>query len=341
MTGASSAAVPAGATGILGVLVLYRPGADFGAVLARTLAELPAVYLWDNTESGDPSPVSEVLAACGTSDRARIEYVRSSHNVGLPIAYNRAVQHARDRGDEFVLFLDQDSLIEPGTAARLRSTLTALPDSLRPGALNARNLERVVVGLSPKTALSKLWDSGYEQGYRTGRLYRAGAIRERWTLTNSGLFARAATLAAVGGFNEELFLDAVDYAMAAQLRAAGYRLFEDTGARIDHRQGSPARWEAAGRSWTIRTYDARRSFHLVRDTTVAAARMWARDPVLATAISTSMWIGTAGAVALLPERGSRIRMILQGLSGSLRRSPPTPPNGSPPTTPSGPDGPSR
>jgi rhamnosyltransferase len=311
--------------GVLGVLVAYRPGAGFKEVLRSALRELPALLLWDNSES--PEPVDLLVAELRREEPmlgwSGFLLERPESNQGLSVAYNRALRLAEGRGTPFVLLLDQDSALASGTVRLLLAAHHGLAGRFAVGAVNAHNLEQVEMTLSPKTALGRLLRAHDEGAYRSGRRYRDPEVRERRSLINSGALLPVAALLRVGGFDERLFLDAVDYDLSLRLRAGGFRLFEATQSKVEHRQGESSIGRLAGREFRLRTYSAVRSYHLVRDTTVCARRDWHLDRGFSLAIWAWMWIGTLGAVALLPERALRLRFILRGLhdSGAAARLP--------------------
>jgi GT2 family glycosyltransferase len=311
---------------VLAVVVAYRPGPELADTLAAALVQAEGVLLWDNSE--DPEPTDRIVAEL--RERApelpwdRLVRESSGRNDGLSVAYAAGLRMAEERQFGALLLLDQDSRLADGALDELRRQFLRLRASFAVGAVNAQNRERVRLELNPKTGLRGLVESHYERAYRAGRLYRDDGVRERLTLINSGLLLGVAEARQAGGFAPELFLDAVDYDLGVRLRAHGFHLFEARKAELSHQQGIPTRVSWAGRTRLVRGYPPRRTYHLVRDTTVCARRCWRQDRRTALAILASMWIGTLGAVALLPERGPRMRAILEALSGSGRTPPGSP-----------------
>jgi rhamnosyltransferase len=314
---------------VCGILVTYHPDADLVRVLQECVGQLDGLFVWDN--SPDELTQSRVRGAVGlaaerssTGDTGgRVQLFGSGENVGLPVAYNRGLRFVDALGFPYAVILDQDSYLAPGTIRRLRQEFERLDANFPLGAVNARNIDTVHDPLSPKGGLKRLRDDFYEREYARGRLHRDATSREVLTLTNSGMFVRVATALAAGGFDNTLFLDAVDYRFAAQLRARGLRLFQVRDSEIVHRQGEAGRVSIAGRTFGVRTYSPRRTYHLVRDTTLAFRRMVRTFPAVALTVAMSMWIGTLGALILLPRRKERLRMVAHGLGDGLRPDLPT------------------
>ncbi len=304
---------PRSTGGVLGVLVAYRPGPELAEVVLAATPQVDRLFLWDNTEPGLPG-ARERLPRGGSE--GQLELVRAPENRGLAVAYNRALEFALAHGFRYLFLLDQDSRALPGTVARLTASFAVFgPGSRAPaGGVNARNLEELEVRFSPKAALARLLEARLSALRRRQRLASEGPLAERWTATNSGLLLDVGALRSVGGFDERLFLDAVDYDLSFRLRDSGYHLFRRDDALVRHRQGVPA--TVLGRP--IRGYPPRRSYHLVRDTTICARTGWSTDRSVAFGILLSMWLGTLGALVLLPERGERAHQILEGMRDAAR-----------------------
>ncbi|MCI4341532.1 MAG: glycosyltransferase [Thermoplasmata archaeon] len=315
--------LPAEPGRVLAVLVAYRPGPELAEGLSAALVQADGVLLWDNSE--DPGPTNRLVATL--RERApelpwdRLLRKSPGRNEGLSAAYQAGLDEAAAQQFGSVLLLDQDSQLAGGALEEMRRQFGRLRPQFSVGAVNARNRERVTLELNPKTGLRRLAESHYEGAYRARRLYRDEFVRERLTLIYSGLLLSVPAAKEAGGFAAELFLDAVDYDLGIRLRARGFHLFEAVRAELWHQQGVPTRISWAGRSKLVRGYSPNRTYHLVRDTTVCARRCWRHDRRTAFAILGSMWIGTAGAVALLPERGQRVRAIVAALAGSGRTPP--------------------
>jgi rhamnosyltransferase len=311
---------------VLGLLVAYRPGSELADSVRAALPQVDALLLWENSESSEATSaqLDELKSREPGLPWSGLIHDGVGRNVGLSAAYQRGLDRARHEGFAFLLLLDQDSRLDPGAVAELREVYSRLSSQFRVGALNARNRELVPLGFSPKTGLRRLAEAHYEALYASGRLYRNDRARERRTLINSGLLLPVDPASSVGGFDDRLFLDAVDYDLALRLRAAGYRLFEAPGAGVAHQQGVPTPLGGGEGRLRVRGYPPGRSYHLVRDTMVVGLHRWKSDRSTASAIVASMWIGTCGAVLLLPHRGARLRSIVAALADvgpSLRGRP--------------------
>ncbi|MGI8806659.1 MAG: methyltransferase domain-containing protein [Acidimicrobiales bacterium] len=127
-------------------------------------------------------------------------------NRGTAAAWNGALAVAREKGFRYLYLLDQDSV--PGPAA-----VASALDRIDSGGAAA-------VVQPPATA-------------------KYGLDPFPWNTVASGTLYDVDVLAAVGGFDERLFVDEVDHELHARLIEAGYTVTALPAATIDHRAGAP------------------------------------------------------------------------------------------------------
>lgn len=312
-------------TGSAAVLVTFSPSGGFPSVLTAAASQVDHLLVWDNSVVADSQ---DAVARAVATERVRQSNLQhpvdlllhqDGKNVGLSVAYNAGLRYARGMGVAWLLLLDQDTELPPGVVAWLLALAERYSQQLALGAVCALNDEKVEVSLSPRHALEKL-SAGYErQQYRSHRLYRDAEVREIRSLTNSGALISVVAAMTVGGFDEHLFLDAVDYRLSIQLTRRGFHLLESSRAKVAHTQGEPYVVSFAGLRIRMRRYSTERSYHMVRDS-LTFARLSFRDARLfVLSVLANVAFGTVGAVAVLPARGERLRKIVAGLSDSLRR----------------------
>ena len=310
-------------------MVTYRPDAGLAAVLSAAARGADRVLVWDNGDR--PEDRARVIAAVAVaragSGAAPVDLEPAPENQGLGVAFARALTWAAEDRADLLLLLDQDSLLRPGASERLRAELLRLRPTMRVGALAARNHEEVTVRVSPKTALGRLLAAHEEGEYARGRWYRDSGVEEVRAASNSGLAVVVDAARDVGGFDPQLFVDAIDYDLLVRLRAGGFRTLRVPGAGVDHAQGRAVQVGSSRVSLTVRTYSTARSYHLVRDTLLASRKIRRHERGFALAVVLWMAIGTAGALLLLGSRSERARAVLRGLVAGLSeplRAPPRP-----------------
>ncbi len=203
-------------TGVAAALVVFHPNE---ATIARALAALAQQtdHILVIANDGLPLP-------CALPERAAI--FDPGRNLGLGAAYNFAAGWARERGASHLLLLDQDSVPAPGMVAALL---------------------KAFFGPEPVAAAGPLWrdartgdDGFFVRAGRFGpRRYRptAGDIVPVDFLISSGSLIALEALAAIGPFDETLFIDHVDTDWSLRARAKGYALYGVAAARLDHALG--------------------------------------------------------------------------------------------------------
>ena len=198
---------------ILVVLVLYKKEASQSISLVSFLQALRETGLASQFRLlvYDNSPVPSVLP-----DRISIP-VSSIHdpaNGGLFRAYTAALGRAETEGSEWLLLLDQDTVID---ASYLRTLWRHLPEA----AENPRCAAIVPKLLSGSLVISParvFW------GGRLQPVEKKFAGIPPWDIMalNSGSLLRVSAIVAMGGFNPKFWLDYLDHWIFSQLYREGY-----------------------------------------------------------------------------------------------------------------------
>lgn len=235
-----------GAPDIAVVTVTYNPDL---AILARQLAQLPAHCgkIWvDNASAPDLLQQMQALVA-GRDD---VVVVVNQSNAGLAAGLNRGVRAARQAWPDcrLILFLDQDT--ETG-----RGGLEALQGAY--GRLSATHPRLGCIGPRMVDAQTDL-EHGFHQisGCRWVRRYSVDAESlPVANLNGSGTLVRIDLFEALGGLDEDFFIDHVDTAWSFRVLDAGYELRGVPGIAFRHRMGerSIRFWLFGWRIWPYRS----------------------------------------------------------------------------------------
>jgi GT2 family glycosyltransferase len=310
-TDVSPAGREKGRGGVCGVLVTFNPDGPLleSAVDAAT-RELDELVLIDNGSRPEAvAAVREILARVSQAEipRARISPRYFDRNRGLPVAFNEAIRMARAGGHDFLLLLDQDSVLRPDAVRALLDVYARWNARVPIGALEGFNEEPTV-----------LPTDDFLEGYlrRHGPPLEPG-LDEDYLATNSGLFIPLARIDEVGGFDESFFLDAVDFEFGLRLRSHGFRLLRVAGARIGHRRGEPTDLRLGPFKGAVRRVSPSRHYYVARDVMRTFRRYGRRFPLIG-AILFSMPFREAGLVVLFyPNRWTHLRYIGLGLLHSV------------------------
>jgi GT2 family glycosyltransferase len=208
------------------VVVLYKTSwRESSAVrsLIDCCGELPGladglcVLIYDN------SPEAQELEADEIPFKS-LEYLHDSDNGGLAKAYNRGLDAAIRQNIQWLLLVDQDTLLDVAVfTALLREVATPpRPDvvALVPKLVqDGRVISPQIVGRFRNT--SAPWDL-------------LGTSARRLTALNSAACLRVQAVLDVGGFPREYWLDYLDHIMFYRLQRAGGRVMV-LDATIQHR----------------------------------------------------------------------------------------------------------
>lgn len=153
----------------------------------------------------------------------RIILIRHDQNIGLSKAYNESVKIAVNMGFQFVLILDQDSLITSDSLRIIvRDYNTLLKKGVLVGAISMNNVNNFY------TPISFLFNGKFKwKGF-----YYSNNVQEKRNLINSGMLIPIENFNMINGYDESFFLDNSDLEFTLRLRSKNMRLFESCSAKI-------------------------------------------------------------------------------------------------------------
>jgi GT2 family glycosyltransferase len=151
-------------------------------------------------------------------------YVHDPANGGLAAAYNYALAHAEANGYEWLLLLDQDTMLTSEFFAELIACTDSLLATDNVAAIVPKLMVRGTI-LSPAEHFVDFLRHQFRNTVRTLDRDDAGIQRARLSAYNSGSTLRVKALRAIGGFPGEFWLDYLDHAVFHALTASGYRIY--------------------------------------------------------------------------------------------------------------------
>lgn len=201
------------------VIVTYNPGPDLRATVAALAGEARVVVV-DNHSA----PGREVL---GGLTGEHLERVDLNENFGIAAALNVGLLRLLAAGCEWAVTLDQDSRLDPSYLSLAAALVAeAGPD----------------VSLLAPRIVEQDGDQVYQGCPQPG----AGSCEVDFAIT-SGSVLRIRDALRVGGFDDALFIDYVDFDLCLRLRAAGRRIVLHERLLLSHKIGSPLRRRLLGR----------------------------------------------------------------------------------------------
>lgn len=202
------------------ILVLYNPEEDIlQKSLDSIIPQVDSVYLADNSVNGF-SP-QNILSSHGD----KIIYMSMNGNIGIAAAQNRGLEYYIDKGYDFIIFMDQDSIAPQGMLAQLHADYESLAS------------EGVNVGAVGPRAVNRQLDKPYVGMIKKGVKY-SDSLTEVSELISSASLIKIDTFKEVGLMDASLFIDGVDHEWCWRAHAkSGYRFFISEKARLSHQLG--------------------------------------------------------------------------------------------------------
>ena len=195
------------------------------------------VLLWDNTPAGDPAAIET-----RPDTDFGFQYRKALVNDGVTGAFNAAMHVCIDSRYEWMMLLDQDTVVTSEYLEKMSMYLQSLQGAGGVAAIVPLLLDRDFQ-LSPKQVLRFR-----DQPVLTRK---PGVLSGETFAANSGVVMRVSALEAIGGYNVDFWLDHSDMYVFHQLYLQGRKIYFAADLSLQHSMTmldydgsmSPARYE--------------------------------------------------------------------------------------------------
>lgn len=215
-------------------LITYDPNLEEVArVIDAVYEQVDWLIIVDNASSN----VSEVERLIAGYSRATL--LRNSSNEGVAFALNQIMAHAEHSGADWVLTLDQDSIVSELLVQRL-----------------VRHADAATVGI----VCPRVVDRNYvlrgtvDQGVRS--------VSECIT---SGSLTSVSAWRSVGQFDTKLFIDFVDFEFCCRLRIMGFEILQVLDVTLSHKVGNATTFRLLGVDLVAYHHPPLRKFYFARN----------------------------------------------------------------------------
>ena len=228
---------------IAGCVILYNPDADVVVNIASYIDYLDLLYVVDN-QHGD-----SVIEQLGQRYQEKIVPIRHNENMGIAFSLNEALKLAKDKYD-FLLTMDQDSRFSPASMVRLKSEI-----------LRFDWKKTLAIGASIESF-------GFEEPAEP-----AISWKQTVNMITSGNIVSVKNALAIGGYDEDLFIDEVDSDFCIRGVKAGYKLYTNTGGvYLLHSLGNPSYHKYFGHVTKVQNHNKTRKYYIFRNRLVVLFR---------------------------------------------------------------------
>jgi rhamnosyltransferase len=304
---------------VIAVVVSFNPEKEFFVQLFDAL--LPQVawaIVVDNASSTDVARLLDCATGCN------YELLRIAENIGIAAAQNAGLKRAMERGADFALLLDQDSVPSATMVAELLTVIVSTRSCTKTPPVAAVGPARVDQRTQLKsfftvrqTGMLRCWRPD-PQSSNAIPLYV-----ETDFLIASGTLIPLEVIRRIGGMRSNYFIDHVDREWCFRAKAAGYRLLGVPRSLIQHRIGDSIKQMKMRSSLKLSWHAPLRNYYLLRN-----ALLMQRDvkvPLPWKIYFFFRLLRYAGGVLLITQRKrQRLHLMLlgvlhglQGVSGRL------------------------
>lgn len=222
---------------IAAVVVWYNPSKDNVNNIKSYIDCVDKLYVVDNSPENNLELIHEL------SNYSNVEYIELGDNKGIAYALNQGATNAYNEGYQWLLTMDQDSCLTANTIHLMLEALSETESPDQVGILAAIPSCSEQVQKLPDTSFSIV-----DTAFTSGNMVRL----EAWKKS--------------GGWNDELFIDSVDYDFDFKVQLAGYNIVRCNGVVFLHQLGDISEFKFFGKQIFISTnHNYIRRYYITRN----------------------------------------------------------------------------
>jgi rhamnosyltransferase len=290
--------------------VAYNPGEEIVRAVQAVASQVTWLIVVDNASAGEGAGwvhrgVESAVKMMGAS---RVLALWNPENYGIAQGLNQGLAQARSLRADFVLLLDQDSIVSGGYVDRLLADYYELRATIPIGALVGWNVDQRGGAIPPLLV-----------AYCNRRgAYHDSSRQELFLAKTSGTFAAVSTFDVVGDFRAEFFIASVDHEMCFRLRRARLKTILIPDARIEHPWNRTIRVHFVHRSAEVEDHAPARQYFAARNS-LATAKLYLRDfPLDATLYVIYSFARIGKLVLISPRRRAVVSAAASGILDFLQ-----------------------
>ena len=270
------------------IIVTYHPDNDFPQRAKIAVDQFDLTILVDNGSIGEELRMLQEMAL--NSD---IELVENGINVGIAAALNRGCRAAFASRYEWVVLLDQDTLISP-------VMLSVLAD--------------VFLGVeNQKTMLGSNYHDAHKGRDFISCTGNDAVYRERKTLITSGTLMSLEMFREIGEFREDYFIDSVDHEYCLRARRHGYRVIISCQPLMTQRIGAGAENGRRQHRFMSFNHSAQRKYFIARNTVATAKLYLFQEPAWSVRQGWRLAMDLTSIILYEKNKARKLRAFLMGL----------------------------
>jgi len=231
-------------------IITYNPNITrLSENITALLSDIQDLLIVDNASSN----YDEILQLKDKFDKDnKFFIIRNNRNMGIANALNTALNWADKNGYLWMLTLDQDSVCMPGF---VENTIPVL---------SSTNVGIFSPCIEDKAAYSTLHEDA--NLFRHFFRFFKEKLRSKLLMPiTSGAVTNVKAALEVGSFNNDFFIDCVDFDLNLKLMKNGYKIIENKKVLLSHRLGKPFRFKMLGMNFSCTGHNNIRNYYIIRN----------------------------------------------------------------------------
>jgi rhamnosyltransferase len=221
-------------------IITYNPDIDrLKKNVEAVHPQVDGIVIVDNHSDN----IEEIVGLTKTD--GKIFLLKNHKNYGVAKALNQIMEFADQNGAEWVLTLDQDAVVSAGLVDQYKKYIHHPKIAMLSCMIRDRNVDGLV--------------DGSEKAAGAGRYT---VVKQCIT---SGCFTRVRAWKEVGGYDEKMFIDYVDFDLCTTLREKGYKIVRVNYEGLLHELGNRKVVRVFGVKHIAMNHSSMRKYYIVRN----------------------------------------------------------------------------
>jgi len=282
---------------ICALIITYYPDDDLPGRARLIANQVGRVLIIDNNS---PIVVRETLLEI--SSQTPISLILNPENLGVATALNQGMAWAKENGCQWILALDQDSIISPYLIERYQSIYDAIEPKCSIGILASNFLDPF-----GKDCLWRVKSQGKHPWIEVPSAITSGTLLSRIAFDHCGTF------------RDDLFIDMVDTEYCLRLRSHNYRVYMSREPLMTHPIGTKSRHKLLCAQVFVSNHSAVRKYYITRNRLVLAAEYLFREPAVVLKELRDSLYSLVTILFYESDKLNKYRAICLGISHALHR----------------------
>ena len=241
---------------VAAVVVIFNPDDRFKKLLLSVIEQVDKIWIINNQPNFD---VDKFITNGQVECEDKTTVIENKQNIGLAAAQNQGIKLALADGLDWVLLLDQDSILDKAFVKNMLHAAHIYDNEEHIGFLTPRHES--------------------DDGSPSVPTYSKGLFlkpkRYHMNLTEiddsllfgmaSGSFIPNKRFKEIGLMREDFWIDYIDYEFSFRVRKQGYKILGVGGARLNHRLGITQQIKVLGKTFSYQVHPAFRRYTIYRN----------------------------------------------------------------------------